>query len=351
MEATQPANGGTEVLSGDRVRYTPDDAFGGGEDPFTYTLCETVDANGGKDCDSATVTVTVIGGRTRCRSTTPTRPPCGTSRCRSWSPRTTSSRTRPSWRSGPPRRTARPSSRNSPGRPHPVHPLRLHRHGQLHLRLLLLGGRRDRQGGLPVRTVTVDVTEPLTPPTIEAVTPNPTPPNREVEVTGTTGLQPGGEAHPAHPVAWDRRGGAGDRRLHGAAEDPRRDLRGRPIAELRVDCQGKLQADEETLEVANKAPDAVDDPASTPKDTPVTIPVADNDTDPDGDDGYQMILETAQPASGKTAVQPGNRVLYTPDGGPAARTGSPTPSATSSTPPAERTATPPRSPWPSPPAR
>ena len=84
--------------------------------------------------------------------------------------------------------------------------------------------------------------------------------------------------------------------------------------ELRVDCQGKLQADEETLEVANKAPDAVDDPASTPEDTPVTIPVADNDTDPDGDDGYQMILETAQPASGKTAVQPGNRVLYTPDG-------------------------------------
>ena len=149
VEATQPANGGTEVLSGDRVRYTPDDAFGGGEDPFTYTLCETVDANGGKDCDSATVTVTVIGGRTRCRSTTPTRPPCGTSRCRFWSPRTTSSRTRPSWRSGPPRRTARPSSRNSPGRPHPVHPLRLHRHGQLHLRLLPLGGRRDRQGGLP----------------------------------------------------------------------------------------------------------------------------------------------------------------------------------------------------------
>ena len=58
LEVTQPANGRTEVQSGDQVRYTPNAPFTG-VDRFTYTFCDIVDANGEKDCDSATVTVTV----------------------------------------------------------------------------------------------------------------------------------------------------------------------------------------------------------------------------------------------------------------------------------------------------
>jgi Bacterial Ig domain len=160
-------------------------------------------------------------------------------------------------------------------------------------------------------TVTVDVRPP---PRIKTVVANPTPPNREVEVTGTTGScsqagrlilhipSPGSDV--AVPVT-----GA----FTGRLRVPGGTFVGDYRLELQVDCQGKLQSDEETLEVANKPPDAVDDPASTPEGTPVTIPVADNDTDPDGDDGYQTTLEAAQPASGRTAVQPGNRVLYTPN--------------------------------------
>ena len=141
MEATQPANGGTEVLSGDRVRYTPDDAFGGGEDPFTYTLCETVDANGGKDCDSATVTVTVIGGR----DPVPVDDPDATTlRDQPVSILVTANDVKPDpakleVRTAPKDGTA--VVQEQPRTATSCTPLRLHRHGQLHLRLLPLGGR------------------------------------------------------------------------------------------------------------------------------------------------------------------------------------------------------------------
>ena len=46
------------MVSGDRVRYTPSAPFTGVR-PFTYTFCDIVDANGKKECDSATVTVIV----------------------------------------------------------------------------------------------------------------------------------------------------------------------------------------------------------------------------------------------------------------------------------------------------
>jgi hypothetical protein len=221
LEATQPANGATRVLSGDEIRYTPDEVFGGGEDPFAYTLCETVDANGKRDCDTATVRVDV-----------------------------------------------------------------------------------ERQQILPK---------------ITAVTPNPTPPNREVVVTGTTGScsqagrlvldlpSPGKDVEVAVTGAQD---GAFEQRL----PVPGGTFVGTHPLELRVDCRGALQSAEEQLEVANQAPEAADDQAPTPEGTPVTIDVTGNDTDPDGDDGYQTTLEVGRPANG-TAERQGERVRYTPEDG------------------------------------
>ena len=315
LEAAKPANGRTEVLPGGRIRYTPDQGFAG-VDRFTYTLCETVDANGGKDCDTATVTVTVIGGR----DPVPVDDPDGTTlRDQPVSILVTANDVKPDpakleVRTGPKDGTAVVQEQPRDG--HILYTPPAGFTGTASFTYDYCRSVVDVTARAACRsaTVTVDVTEPPTSPTIQAVAPNPTPPNREVVVTGTTGScsqagrlilhisSTGSDVAVPVTGAFTERlrvpGGtfAGDYRL-----------------ELRVDCQGKLQADEETLEVANKAPDAVDDPASTPEGTPVTIPVADNDTDPDGDDGYQTTLEAAQPASGRTAVQPGNRVLYTPN--------------------------------------
>ena len=315
LEAAKPANGKTDVLSNDRVRYTPNQGFAG-VDPFTYTLCETVDANGGTDCDTATVTVTVIGGR----DPVPVDDPDATTlRDQPVSILVTANDVKPDpakleVRNGPKDGTAVVQEQPRDG--HILYTPPAGFTGTASFTYDYCRSTVDVNARAACRfaTVTVDVTEPPTPPTIETVAPNPTPPNREVEVTGTTGScsqagrlilhipSPGSDV--AVPVT-----GAFTERL----KVPGGTFVGDYRLELRVDCQGKPQADEETLEVANKAPDAVDDLASTTEGTPVTIPVTDNDTDPDGDDGYQTTLEATQPPNGATEVQPDNRVLYTPN--------------------------------------
>ena len=319
LEAAQPASGTTEVLSGNRVHYTPDKGFAG-VDRFTYRLCDIVDANGRRDCDSATVSVTVTD------EPLPVDDPDETTvQDQSVSILVTSNDLNPDparlrVRTDPKEGTAvvqdQPRDGHilyTPGKgfagndsfkygycPPPVN----------------LTSRPD----CPLATVTVEVRPPPVAPVIKRVAATPTPPNKEVVVTGTTGScsqagtlilhipAPGTEVSVPVIGAQD---GAFEQRL----KVPRGTFVGAYRLELRVDCQGKLQADEDTLVVANQPPIAIDDPASTPERTPVIIDVTGNDTDPDGDDGYATSLEVAQPGDGTTERQPGDRVRYTPTDG------------------------------------
>jgi len=314
LKAAKPPNGTTEVLSGDRIRYTPNQGFAG-VDPFTYTLCETVDANGGEDCDTATVTVTVIGG-----DPVPVDDPDATTlRDQTVSIPVTANDVRPDpakleVRTGPKDGTAVVQEQPRDGHIRYTPPAGFTGTASFTYDYCRSVVDVTARTACRFATVTVKVTEPPPPPTIEAVAPNPTPPNREVEVTGTTGScsqagrlvldlpSPGSDIEVPVTGAFTER-----LRIPGGT------FVGDYPLELQVDCQGKLQADEETLEVANQAPDAVDDLASTPEGTPVTIPVTDNDTDPDGDDGYRTTVEATQPPDGATTVLPDNRVLYTPN--------------------------------------
>jgi hypothetical protein len=169
----------------------------------------------------------------------------------------------------------------------------------------------------PSATVTVDV-QPRVPPAVKSIVLNPTPPNREVVVTGTTGSCPEGtlilfippDTYVRAPVRADPNGG-----FTASLEIPGGTFVGTYLLTLRVDCDDQTQAAEARLQVANKAPDAVDDSARTRQDTPVTIEVTGNDTDPDGDDGYKTSLEATQPANGRTEVLPGDQIRYTPNVG------------------------------------
>jgi hypothetical protein len=289
-------------------------------DRFTYRLCDIVDANGRRDCDSATVSATVTD------EPLPVDDPDETTvQDQSVSILVTSNDLNPDparlrVRTDPKEGTAvvqdQPRDGHilyTPGKgfagndsfkygycPPPVN----------------LTSRPD----CPLATVTVEVRPPPVAPVITRVAATPTPPNKEVVVTGTTGScsqagtlilhipAPGTEVSVPVIGAQD---GAFEQRL----KVPRGTFVGAYRLELRVDCQGKLQADGDTLVVANQPPIAIDDPASTPERTPVIIDVTGNDTDPDGDDGYATSLEVAQPGDGTTERQPGDRVRYTPTDG------------------------------------
>ena len=68
-----------------------------------------------------------------------------------------------------------------------------------------------------------------------------------------------------------------------------------------------------TVAVANAAPVAVDDEATTGRNQPVDIGVLANDTDPDGDTLTPVIAD--QPTQGAVEVNPNGTVTYTPDAG------------------------------------
>jgi hypothetical protein len=64
---------------------------------------------------------------------------------------------------------------------------------------------------------------------------------------------------------------------------------------------------------ANRAPDAVDDSATTQQSTAVTINVLGNDSDPDGDP--LTVTAVSDPPHGTAVRNADNSVTYTPDGG------------------------------------
>jgi hypothetical protein len=81
---------------------------------------------------------------------------------------------------------------------------------------------------------------------------------------------------------------------------------------------GKGGADTGTVTVTvnerpNRAPDAVDDSATTQRDTGVTIHVLTNDSDPDGDP--VTVTGVSDPAHGSTADNGDGTITYTPDAG------------------------------------
>ena len=169
----------------------------------------------------------------------------------------------------------------------------------------------------PFATVTVTVTPPPVAPRIDSVDPDPSPPNHEVAVKGTTGtcdraarltLDSAPEAAAPVTVTGGRGGDFGAK----VKLPPGTYVGSYPLA-LRVVCGGRARAVEYQLKVANQPPRAADDPAATTMDTPVSIDVAGNDPDPDGDDGYRTSLDPGTPEHG-TAVeqQPGNRIRYIP---------------------------------------
>jgi Big-like domain-containing protein len=63
----------------------------------------------------------------------------------------------------------------------------------------------------------------------------------------------------------------------------------------------------------NRAPDAVNDAATTQRNTPVAIPVLANDTDPDGDP--LAVTGASDPPHGTAAVNQNGTITYTPDAG------------------------------------
>jgi hypothetical protein len=311
LEAAKPANGTTEVLSGDRIRYTPDRGFAG-VDPFTYRLCEVVNAKGKRDCDTATVTVTVIGRRRPVpvddpdETTLRDRPVVIEVMKNDRNPdaavlevgRPTRSRASAEEQpDGTVRYTPEPGFTGTDTFPYDY-----------------CGGAVDVTAACPSATVTVTVTAE---PVISSVEPGSTAPGRPVTVRGSTGscnrtgtltLQGTGAAV---TVTGDQDGG-----FTASLPVPAGTFPGSYTLELRVDCKGRLQRVERPLVVTNQAPVAADDPASTVRDRPVTIRVAGNDRDPDDPDGYRtLVVVTSPPVRGSAEPQPDLTVVYTPQPG------------------------------------
>ena len=112
------------------------------------------------------------------------------------------------------------------------------------------------RGDCPSATVTVDV-QPRVPPAIKAITPNPTPPNKEVTVTGTTGSCQEGTLILRIPSPGGRPGGRDRQRrrqLTAALEVPGGTFVRSYTLELRVDCDHQVHTTEDKLEVRNHRP-------------------------------------------------------------------------------------------------
>jgi large repetitive protein len=314
-----PAHGTAVARDDDTVDYTPGGKFVDvGQDRFTYRSCEVVGADGRADCDPDTATVTVT--------------------------------------KKPPEAVDDPGIVTVQGEPIAIKVMANDRNaGEVDIPKLRVRSDPKPKGepllqddgtieyqpepgstgvdsfqydycGGPIvinaaqdcrpATVTVDV-RPL--PQITSVTPNPTPPNRDVAVTGTTGpCQEGTLTLPIPQPGQDDVEVAvtagRDGRFEAPLKVPGGTFVGTHTLQLRVDCDGRERVAQATLEVRNQPPDAVDDRAQTAKGRSVTIDVTGNDTDPDGDDGYRTSLEVGRPAKG-TAERQGERVLYTPDDG------------------------------------
>ena len=150
------------------------------------------------------------------------------------------------------------------GRDRPLHPEdRRHRRGQLPS-TTTAGPSSTWFADCPSATVTGRPAAGLR--DWARITPNPTPPNKEVTVTGTTG-PPGGDAHPANPVTGADVPAAVTASAGGsftaALEVPGGTFVRSYTLELRVDCDHQVHTTEDKLEVRNQPPDAVNDRART----------------------------------------------------------------------------------------
>jgi hypothetical protein len=155
-------------------------------------------------------------------------------------------------------------------------------------------------------------------PVISSVEPGATSPGKPVEVVGNTGscnragtLTFSGAVDLRMEVTGDQNGG-----FTGTFTVPEGTFPRVYELELAVDCNGQLQRAEAELTVANRAPVAVDDEATTSPDAATTIDVTDNDHDPDDPDTYPtFVLVTGQPGHGTAEAQPDLSIVYTPEGG------------------------------------
>ena len=81
-----------------------------------------------------------------------------------------------------------------------------------------------------------------------------------------------------------------------------------------IDPDGNHVTEEFTFDVANPAPDAVDDMVNTDVDTPIDIVAMANDSDPDGD-ALHIALINQQPANGTVTINTDGTITYTPNSG------------------------------------
>ena len=321
LDASQPAHGSTEVLPGDQIRYTPDPGFSG-DDPFTYTLCDIVTAAGKRACDTATVTVTVIGDR---RPQPVDDPDQSTVKETEVLIPVTGNDIDPD----PERLQVRTDPREGgtavvQDPPRDGHILYRPPKGFTGTDSFTYDYCRSVVGvtarsACRFATVTVDVKPPRVDPRIDLVDPAASPPNGEVLVEGTTGT-----CERAATLALDSRPkavapvavtGGQDGAFEAKLTVPPGTYVGTYQLGLHVVCDGKADVVEHGLRVANQPPRAVDDPATTTEGVAVTIDVTANDTDPDGDDGYGTSLQPVKPANGRLDAEPGKPLVYTPEGG------------------------------------
>jgi hypothetical protein len=313
LEVGQAARGRAERQSGDRVRYTPD---GGpsGEDRFTYTFCDVVDARGATHCDTATVTVSV--GR---RRPVPVDDPDETTlRDQPVVVDVMKNDRDPDAALLQVKQPARPGAKAEARADGTV----------LYTPAAGLTGADTFQydycggpvsvtatgGACPSATVTVDVTDD---PVISSVEPDSTSPGKPVEVVGNTGsCNRAGTLALLGTSALGTVTGEQDGSFTGRLTVPAGTFPGPYRIELRVDCRGQLQRVEAGLTVTNRAPVAADDTESTTRDQAVRIRVTGNDRDPDDPDGHRtLVLVTGQPARGTAQEQADLTVLYTPQAG------------------------------------
>jgi hypothetical protein len=167
-----------------------------------------------------------------------------------------------------------------------------------------------RSAACPSATVTVTVTSD---PVITSVRPDSTAPGRTVKVAGSTGscgrsgMLTLEETGAAKRVTADQRGNF----TADLTVPPGTAPRTYTLA-LGVACRGQTQRAEESLTVANQAPEAADDVETTARDHPVEVEVTENDRDPDDPDGHPTRLLADPPIYGTTEVRSADVILYTP---------------------------------------
>lgn len=171
------------------------------------------------------------------------------------------------------------------------------------------------EGPIPSWTFVVEQDPPLG---IETVAPERTAAGGSVQVMGFTGRcdDVGLVLATPTPVGQRVTGGQGGAFV-ATVTVPKGTLVGTYGLELRDGClRVAVVGDKEVLEVVNQAPRPANDTATTGPGQAVDIPVADNDVDPDGDDGYRLSVSPIGVAgNGELGAAPNLAIRYIPRAG------------------------------------